>query len=412
MMSEKRTAPELRFSEFLDVWRNRKIGDYFKNLRTGMTPSRGKPKYFSGKTPWITSGELNYNIIKETKERISDEAVSNTGLKLYAANTFFIAITGLEAPGTRGRCAINGLPSTTNQSCMAFEEVPEVNQRFLYYWYLRNGVRLYFKFAQGTKQESFNNRIVEDFIFIVPSLQEQQKIASFLTAVDRRIELLAQKKEKLERYKKGVMQQIFTQNIRFKQGDGSDFPDWEEKKLREVAKFSKGKGISKVDISAEGNLECIRYGELYTEYAEVIDEVKSRTKIDKKTLVLSQANDVIIPSSGETQLDIARAACVLRSGVALGGDLNIIRSSLNGVFLSFYLNHRRKHQIAQMAQGISVVHLYNSQLENLNIEIPSLEEQEKIVRYLVSLDNSIENLKKQINHTQTWKKGLLQKMFV
>jgi type I restriction enzyme S subunit len=128
--------------------------------------------------------------------------------------------------------------------------------------------------------------------------------------------------------------------------------------LGEIASFSKGKGISKADIIEDGATECIRYGELYTTYGETIDEVKSRTNIDVDDLVLSEANDVIIPASGETQIDIATASCVLREGIALGGDLNIIKTKNNGVFLSYYLNYKKKQEIASLAQGISVVHLY------------------------------------------------------
>lgn len=115
------------------------------------------------------------------------------------------------------------------------------------------------------------------------------------------------------------MQQLFTHKIRFKADDGSEFPDWEGKKLGEVAKFLKDKGILKNDILEDGNLECIRYGQLYTEYGEVIGQVKSKTDVDPRNLILSQSNDVIIPSSGETQIDIDRASCVIRAGIALGG---------------------------------------------------------------------------------------------
>src|SRR5690606_35080787 len=134
--------------------------------------------------------------------------------------------------------------------------------------------------------------------------------------------------------------------------------EWEEKILGDVATFFKGKGISKADIVEDGSLPCIRYGELYTHYNETITKIKSSTNLSTDDLILSQVNDVIIPASGETQIDIATASCVLQDGVALGGDLNIIRTNLNGVFLSYYLNNAKKEDIAQMAQGISVVHLY------------------------------------------------------
>jgi type I restriction enzyme, S subunit len=245
-----------------------------------------------------------------------------------------------------------------------------------------------------------------------PTFPEQQKIASFLSAIDEKIQQLTRKKELLEQYKKGVMQQLFSGKLRFRDEHGNVFPKWEEKRLGEVAEFLKGKGISKLDINYEGKTECIRYGQLYTLYKETISKVISRTSVDTEELVLSEANDVIIPASGETQIDIATASCVLRSGIALGGDLNIIRTKINGVFLSYYLNTQKKFDIARLSQGITVVHLYPSQLGLLKLSIPCLEEQQKIANYLSAIETKIENLAIQITQTQTFKKGLLQQMFV
>ncbi len=178
-----------------------------------------------------------------------------------------------------------------------------------------------------------------------------------------------------------------------------------------LARYSKGKGVSKADISDDGAFECIRYGELYTEYKEVIDEVISRTNLPEEELVFSEANDVIIPASGETQIDIATASCVLRDGIALGGDLNIIKTSLNGVFLAYYLNHTRKNAIARLAQGISVVHLYSSQLKSLKINVPEPEEQKKIAAFLTAMDKHIQLLTQKKNRLEAYKKGLMQKLF-
>lgn len=187
--------------------------------------------------------------------------------------------------------------------------------------------------------------------------------------------------------------------------------DWEQHNLGEIANFSKGKGISKADIVEDGATECIRYGELYTTYGETIDEVKSRTNIDVDDLVLSEANDVIIPASGETQIDIATAACVLRDGIALGGDLNIIKTENNGVFLSYYLNNKKKLEIASLAQGISVVHLYASQLSLLELNLPTKEEQDKIALFVRSTDEKIQALKKKHSLLEQYKKGVMQKLF-
>lgn len=153
--------------------------------------------------------------------------------------------------------------------------------------------------------------------------------------------------------------------------------EWEEKNLKNIAIFSKGKLISKEDISETG-IECIRYGELYTTYNEVISNVVSKTNLNISNLVLSEKNDIIIPCSGETAMDIAKASCVIKSGVALGGDLNILKLKENGIFLSYYLNNKAKYQIASLAQGASVVHLYEDHLKKLKVKIPNLKEQKKI----------------------------------
>jgi len=216
----------------------------------------------------------------------------------------------------------------------------------------------------------------------------------------------------LEQYKKGLMQKVFKQEIRFKQEDGSDYPEWEEKRLGDIVTFSKGKGISKSDIELEATNPCIRYGELYTQYGEVIDNIVSHTNLQKEGLVLSEANDVIIPSSGETNIDIATASCVLYDGIILGGDLNIIKSKMNGVFLAYYMNSHLRLEIAKYGQGVSVVHLYSSHLKLLKLLVPSLNEQNKIANSLSAIDDKISVVTSQINKKKEWKKGLLQQMFV
>lgn len=267
-------------------------------------------------------------------------------------------------------------------------------------------------YAKGSTFREISLEDLRKVSVAIPTLPEQRKIADFLTAVDGRIGQLLQKKALLEDYKKGVMQQLFTQALRFKDDHDNDFPDWEENNLGEIASFSKGSGISKAEVHEDGATPCIRYGELYTHYSELIGEVKSWTNVDAKQLVMSQQNDVIIPASGETHIDIATASCVMEAGIALGGDLNIIRAKTNGVFLAYYLNNAMKHAIAGMAQGSSVIHLYPAQLKLLKLLVPSLPEQTKIANFLSALDRKIESVATQITETQTFKRGLLQQMFV
>jgi len=288
----------------------------------------------------------------------------------------------------------------------------EISNTYLYRLIQTNKFNLVANITSGSKMPRSDWNYVSSFPFSCPSKEEQQKIADFLTAVDKRIQQLEEKKRLLTEYKKGVMQQIFSQQIRFKDDNGNPYPDWEEKRLGNVATFSKGKGVSKADIVDGGSLECIRYGELYTEYGETISDIKSRTNCPSDNLVLSEFNDVIIPASGETQIDIATASCVLKAGVVLGGDLNVIRSKVNGVYLSYYLNSWRKHDIARVAQGVSVVHLYSSQLKALVIDVPSDEEQQKIADFLTCIENKIVQVDSQLEQAKDFKKGLLQQMFV
>ena len=186
---------------------------------------------------------------------------------------------------------------------------------------------------------------------------------------------------------------------------------WERTKLGDIATFSKGKGLSKADISDDGVLECIRYGQLYTDYQETIRDVKSRTNIPAEELVLSGANDIIIPASGETHIDIATASCVLKEGVALGGDLNIVKAKHNGIFLSYYLNNKRKYDIARLSQGISVVHLYAAQLAMLHLNLPECDEQLKIASFLSAIDIKIGQLQKKKVLLGQYKKGMMKRLF-
>ena len=185
--------------------------------------------------------------------------------------------------------------------------------------------------------------------------------------------------------------------------------EWEEERLSDIADLYKGTGISKDQLSDEGE-PCILYGELYTRYkSEMIEKVISKTYIDNTKLTRSKANDVIIPCSGETAEDIATARCVLNDNILLGGDLNIIRlHGYDGTFMSYQLNGKRKYDIAKVAQGVSVVHLYGEHLKGVKTINPCLEEQKKIVTLLRLIDERIATQTKAIDKLQSLIKGIAQ----
>ena len=200
---------------------------------------------------------------------------------------------------------------------------------------------------------------------------------------------------------------VYVPNLRFPEFQG----EWKEERLADIAYLYKGTGISKDQLSDDGE-PCILYGELYTKYkSETIREVISKTNIDNTKLVKSKANDVIIPCSGETAEDIATARCVLNGNILLGGDLNIIRlHGYDGAFMSYQLNGRRKYDIAKVAQGVSVVHLYGEHLKGVKIINPCLEEQKKIASLLALLDERITTQNKIIDKLQSLIKGIAQRI--
>ena len=188
--------------------------------------------------------------------------------------------------------------------------------------------------------------------------------------------------------------------------------EWEEKELNEIASFYKGKGISKRDISEEG-VNCILYGELYTKYGYQINEIYSHTDLDEKSLFEGLKNDVLIPSSGETAIDIATASNLNINNVYLGGDINVIRpiKEYNGHFISLSINGKNKKELSKLAQGKTVVHLYNNELKKLKINFPSIKEQQKIGEFFSKLDRQIELEEKKLALLEEQKKGYMQKIF-
>ncbi|OUP34298.1 hypothetical protein B5F25_06210 [Bacteroides sp. An19] len=188
--------------------------------------------------------------------------------------------------------------------------------------------------------------------------------------------------------------------------------EWKEERLDEIAELSKGVGISKEQLSEDGE-PCILYGELYTKYkSEIIHKVISKTNIESSNLKHSKRNDVIIPCSGETAIDIAVARCVPFDNILLGGDLNIIRLHKDdGAFMAYQLNGKRKIDIAKLAQGVSVVHLYGDNIKAIKTYNPCLQEQQKIVKLLSMLDERMELQNKIIEKLETLIKGIVDSIF-
>jgi len=402
-----KTIPDLRFPEFEGEWEPRRIGDLFDR--------RSDPVDVEPEVQYRQIGIRSHGKGIFHKPPVSGKSLGNKRVFWIKEDALVLNIVfAWEQAVAKTTSRESGMIASHRFPMFESKEQLADLDYFLRFFLTKRGKFLLELASPGGagRNKTLGQKEFEKLTVLRPDVGEQKKIAAFLSAVDRRIEGLEKKRELLKEYKKGLMQKLFSQTLRFVDDNGNPFPDWEKKRLGEVASFSKGKGVSKDDISEGGETECIRYGELYTHYNELISDVRSKTNVDVSELVLSEENDVIIPASGETQIDIATASCIQRKGIAIGGDLNIIRTPNNGVFLAYYLNNKLKHDIAKLAQGVSVIHLYPTHLKTLKLSLPHPDEQNKIAQCLVSLEAKIEQVGVLRDQTKDFKKGLLQQMFV
>jgi type I restriction enzyme S subunit len=248
---------------------------------------------------------------------------------------------------------------------------------------------------------------------ISPSKEEQKQIGQLFDRLDFIIKYHKINFDKLTTIKKAMLEKMFPKygnilpEVRF-----SEFDDaWTKCKLDDRANFSKGQGYSKKDLVEKGT-PIILYGSLYTNYQSIISEVNTFVNANNDA-VYSTGKEVIVPASGESAEDIARASALIQSGVILGGDLNIIYpdSSINSTFLALSIsNGTQQKKLTKLAQGKSVVHLRNKDLKQVEILYPSLDEQTKIGTFFQQIDNLIGLHKKEYEKIKNIKKACFEKM--
>ncbi len=412
MMKEKeeKRVPQLRFPEFTDDWEQRKLGEVATYRRGSFPQPYGKSEWYDGDgaMPFVQVADVSdeMNLVEDTKQKIS---ILAQPMSVFAErNSVLVTLQG-----SIGRVAITQYGAFVDRTVLIFEKYKaEIDKTFWAYIIKQKFIDEARK-APGGTIKTITKEALSDFDLSIPNYQEQKQIGSYFRNLDHLITLHQRKLEKLKKLKKGLVQKLFSQEVRFKADDGSEFPEWEEKKLGELGTFIKGAALSKADISEYGS-PFILYGELYTTYKEVAYNIQRRTQaiVDKK--YYSCIGDVVIPTSGESAEEISTATCVMVPNVILGGDLNIFRSDIvDGRIMSYILNHQVKWKIAMIAQGKSIVHIQAKQLSNIYVKYPvSKVEQQKIADCLSLLDDVIEKQKVTLAAWEEMKKGLLQQMFV
>jgi type I restriction enzyme S subunit len=199
--------------------------------------------------------------------------------------------------------------------------------------------------------------------------------------------------------------------LRFKEFDGS----YEKHFFKDIFLFSTGKNIKQNEASPEFEIPCVRYGELYHMYNEVIKEIFNRTNLDRSELLFSQGNEILLPSAGEDPLDIGSASALLISNVAIGRTINILKplkdNIYSQIYVAYYINQKLRKKISTLAKGVSISNVYNSDLKTLDIILPNLPEQKKIAGFLSAVDEKIQLLNRKKQLLEQYKKGLMQQLF-
>ena len=394
----ERNVPKLRFKGFNDEWKKEVISSICK-LSSGSTPSKARKEYFNGTHLWVTSGELKNKYIYNTIDKITDKAIKNTNLKEYEIGSFIIAIYGLEAQGTRGSSAILGRKATISQACMAIEPVKDIYSEFLYYWYAKYGDMIGIRYAQGTKQQNLSTDLVGNLKIIFPSLKEQERITNFLTKVDKIIEKQDEKVKNLEKYKKGMMQKIFSQEIRFKDENGEEYPEWEEKRLKEITIVLDN---MRKPLSANERQEIKGHIPYYGANG-IVDYIDDYI-FDERLILLAE------DGGNFDEFASKPIAQIIDGKTWVNNHAHVLRTINSYVDYIFYtLVHK---DIRKYINGTSRAKLNQADMLEIVIPFPCLEEQIKIANFLDKIYLLIVKESIKLEELRQWKKGLLQQMFV
>lgn len=203
--------------------------------------------------------------------------------------------------------------------------------------------------------------------------------------------------------------------VRFPEFNGGNSNIYKKYSFNDIFLFSTGKNIKQNESAPDFEIPCVRYGELYHMYNEVISKVINSTNLDKSQLTFSQGNEILLPSAGEDPLDIGSASALTIENVAIGRTINILRplkpNVYSQIYTSYYINEKLRKKISKLAKGVSISNVYNSDLKTLEINLPSLPEQTKIANFLTAVDEKLTALNQKKTFLEQYKKGVMQQIF-
>ena len=428
MVKEKQNVPLLRFPEFSGAWVENELEEYYPFVRNGFV-GVATPFYcdYSEGVKYLQSNNIHKGVINENKIVYITKAFHQKNKK----NILKLDDILMVQSGHSGECAVVN-KRYVDCNCHALIILSanfKANSYFTCYSINSDrGQRSIFSLLSGNTIKHILASEVKKHKLHFPTLSEQTKIADFLSVIDERIDLLTQKKKMLETYKKGVMQKLFSQELRFKDENGNNYPDWTNEIFGNIYTFYPTNSYSRDCLNMTfGYVKNIHYGDIHVKYKSILniqDEDIPFINDDIDLAKISsdsycQDKDLLIADASEDYADIGKTVEVSDIGsqqVVSGLHTILSRPNKKEMASSFggYMmqSENIKLQIKTIAQGTKVLGLSSKRLAEVTFKLPSIAEQQKTANFLSEIDDNIATLSDNIDSSQLYKKGLLQQMFV
>ena len=400
VMTENKVVPKLRFSFYNSNWGTKLYGDIYSFYSTNSL-SRDNLNYKSGKVFNIHYGDIHtkfatmFDLNKELTPFVNVEVdLSKYSEEKYCKDGDLVIADASEGYEDIGKTI--ELINLNNERVLAglhtflarpnkYEMAIGFAGYLMQSWSVKKQVMV---IAQGSKVLGISTGRLGKIKLFIPEYKEQQKIASFLSAVDKKLQQLTKKKELLKEYEKGIIQKIFSQELCFKDDNGNNFPDWEEKKFTELLKLFSSSQVKNSEMLIEGKYPVIEQGK-----KESLNYSNDENKLIKNECV-------IVYGDHTTVIKFIDFNFVAGPSVKLLKALN--KSDLKYLYYNLCYNNIKPEGYKR----------HFSILKKIYLQLPNLEEQKKIANFLSAVDNKIDLVSTQIENTKAFKKGLLQQMFV
>jgi len=422
-MEKHKNIPQLRFPEFEAEWKLKRLGDVTE-IYDG---THQTPNYVKNGIPFYSVEQVTANDFTNTK--FVTEEVYESERRRVVIEKGDILMTRIGDIGTP-RYVDWDVRASFYVSLALIKQSDKYNSEF---------------FSQYISTETFKKELWNRTIHVAfpikinlgeignckaffPSLYEQQKVASFFTAINKKISQLKQKKNLLEQYKKGVMQKIFSQQIRFKDDNGQEFLKWEKSKFGKLYTFRVTNSLSRDNLNYDyGDIKNIHYGDIHTKFRTLFDITKEDVPFINPDISLKgissdnycKTSDIVFADASEDLADVGKSIELvnLNNEKILAGLHTILaRPDISKIAFGFggYLMKSMdvRKQIMKIAQGSKITSISSTRLCDIELIIPCLAEQTKIANFLSAIDEKINCTQVQIEKAKMWKKGLLQQMFV